>query len=96
MQVPVIEAGRLEHEVGLQAGTAVACHLHSSELLDPQLAHDHIVDAAVHVTPSVGFTPPERQIKNLKVIILNLNIFIVFCIVFVESIKHSSKFISII
>lgn len=61
MQVAVVEAGGLEGEGSLEAGAAVARHLHGTVLLDPQLAHDHVVHAAVHVAPRVRFTPPSHH-----------------------------------
>lgn len=60
MQVSVVKPSWLEGQARLEAGAAVAHHLHGAVLLDPELAHDHVVDAAVHVCPGVGFPPPGR------------------------------------
>ncbi|VVD05748.1 unnamed protein product [Leptidea sinapis] len=57
MQVPVVKASWLEAEVCLETCSTVTRHLHASVLLYPQFAHDHVMDATVHVTPGVSFTP---------------------------------------
>lgn len=66
MKVAVVEAGRLEHETGGETGTAVAGHLHRAVLLDPEFAHDHVVDATVDVGPRVSLAPPEDR-ERIKI-----------------------------
>lgn len=58
MQVSVVEPSWFEGEIGFEASATMAGHLHGSVLLDPELAHDHVVDAAVDITPGVRFAPP--------------------------------------
>lgn len=57
MQISVVEPSWLKVEASFESGSAVANHLHGPVLLDPQLAYDNVVHAAVHVGPSVGFSP---------------------------------------
>lgn len=64
MKVSVVEAGGLEDEAGCEAGPTVARHLHRAVLLDPELAHDHVVHAAVHVAPRVRLTPSTYTILS--------------------------------
>ena len=52
MQLLGEPSGRLEEDVARVAG-AVVGDLHRSVLLDPQLAHDDVVHAAVDVAPGV-------------------------------------------
>jgi hypothetical protein len=65
VKIPVIEAGWFEIEVGLEARSPVADHLHWPILLDPQFPHYHVMHATIDVAPSVGFSPP-GHIKDNK------------------------------
>lgn len=67
MQISVIEASGLEDEVSFQASSTMASHLHSSELFDPELPHDDVVHAAVHVTPCIRFSPSLEQTTYYRV-----------------------------
>lgn len=44
----------------------VVDHLHVSILLDPQLAHDDVVNTTCRVCPCVGFIVPGGKIKTLR------------------------------
>lgn len=73
MQILVPGAGRLERQRGLQP-VLVAHDLHRAVLLDPQLADDYVVHAAVDVVPRVRLAVA-RQLHRDRALGLDLDAF---------------------